>query len=64
MNKNRKSNRVPTNTPVEARQIKANTEVMCSGDDQLGVVEGMDGKNLVKLRKDANGFARQMPGIA
>lgn len=44
-------------TPIEASQIKANTKVMCSQDGQLGVVEGMDGKNSVKLKQDAKGVS-------
>ena len=48
-------------TPVEASQIKANTKVMCSQDGQLGVVEGMDGKNSVKLKQDAKGVSHYIP---
>jgi len=48
-------------TPIEASQIKANTKVMCSQDGQLGVVEAMDGKNSVKLKKDAKGVAHFIP---
>ena len=46
-----------TGNTIEASQIKANTKVMCSQDGQLGGVEGMDGKNSVKLKQDAKGVS-------
>jgi hypothetical protein len=46
---------------IEASQIKANTKVMCSENGQLGVVEAMDGKNSVKLKKDAKGISHFIP---
>ena len=65
MNTNEKTNSVDAKhaakTPIEASQIKADTKVMCSQDGQLGVVEAMDGKNSVKLKKDAKGVSHFIP---
>ena len=54
------NNETRSGNPIEASQIKANTKVMCSQDGQLGVVEGMDGKNSLKL-KDSKGVSHFIP---
>lgn len=46
---------------ISANQIKPNTPVVCSNDGQFAVVDHMEGKETIKLNKDANGQHHYIP---
>lgn len=46
---------------ISASQIKPNTPVVCSQDGQFGIVDHMEGKDTIKLKKDKNGQHHYIP---
>lgn len=46
---------------VDASQIKPDMPVVCSKDGQFAVVDHMEGKAAIKLRKDASGQHHYIP---
>ena len=46
---------------ITANQIKPNTPVVCSNNGQFGVVDHMEGTDMIKLTKDANGKHHFIP---
>lgn len=46
---------------INANQIKPKTPVVCSNNGQFAVVDHMEGKDIIKLTKDANGQHHYIP---
>jgi hypothetical protein len=53
--------RAVTATMVNANQIKPNAPVVCSEDGQFAVVDHMEGKHTIKLKKDEKGQHHYIP---
>lgn len=60
-NDNNLTGTTQTNTPIHARDIKPNTKVMCSKNVQLGVIEGANGSDSLRLKPDATGVSHFIP---
>lgn len=46
---------------INVSQIKPNTPVVCSENGQFGIVDHMEGKDTIKLNKDAKGQHHYIP---
>ena len=46
---------------VDATQIKPNMPVVCSEDGQFAVVDHLEGKSTIKLKRDAKGQHHYIP---
>jgi hypothetical protein len=46
---------------INASQIKPNTPVVCSENGQFAIVDHMEGKDTIKLNKDAKGQHHYIP---
>lgn len=46
---------------ISANQIKPNTPVVCSKDDQFAIVDHMEGRDVIKLNKDKDGVHHYIP---
>lgn len=46
---------------IDANQIKPNTPVVCTNNRQFAVVDHMEGKDTIKLNKDASGQHHYIP---
>ncbi len=46
---------------INAQEIKSEMPVVCSQDGQFGVVDHLDGKDAIKLKKDASGNHHFIP---
>jgi len=46
---------------IQSNEIKPNTPVVCSTNDQFAFVDHMEGTDLIKLTKDAKGVHHYIP---
>lgn len=46
---------------INANQIKPETPVVCSKDNQFGVVDRMQGSDTIKLNKEKSGLLHYIP---
>lgn len=51
----------PAHTMIEIKQIKADMPVVCSEDGQFAVVDHMQGRDTIKLKKDKSGQHHYIP---
>jgi hypothetical protein len=49
------------NIMISSSQIKPEAPVVCSNNARLGVVDHMDGKDRIKLKKDSRGLHHFIP---
>jgi hypothetical protein len=46
---------------IQSKEIKPNTPVVCSTNDEFAFVDHMEGRDLIKLMKDAKGVHHYIP---
>ena len=46
---------------IQPNQVRPEMPVVCSEDGQFGIVDHMDGKDTIKLKKDASGQHHYIP---
>jgi hypothetical protein len=46
---------------INAQEIKHDMPIFCSKNEQLGIVDHMEGSKRIKLKKDANGQHHFIP---